>query len=155
MKKKFILAVLIALVFLMPSYAGASPVEDFGHIVFETTGWIIGTDGVSLPFVADVAPFTYRVTLSDLSESPNFGFDFLFLAITTATETIGSIIGPGQFTFTAIPGQTYFVNVFGVGGGDFDTGLFGVEIAAIPIPTSLLLFGSGILGLVLLRLRKH
>ena len=154
MKKRFMLAALIAPVFLIPSHAGACNVKDVGDIVFETTGWIIETDGVSIPFVVDVAPFTYLVTLSDLSIPPNFGFDFLFLAITTATEMIASIVGPGQFTFTAIPGETYFVNVFGVGGGDFDTGLFGVEIKAVPIPASLLLFGSGLFGLIFLRRRK-
>ncbi len=154
MKKKIMLAALIAMVLLFHNFATASTVKDVGDIVFETTGWIIGIDGKNDQFVADVEPYTYLVTLSDLSEAPSFGFEFLYLSITTAADFIDSIVGPGSFTFTAIPGETYFVNVFGVGDGNFFTGLFGVEIAAVPIPPSLLLLGSGLLSLIIVRRRK-
>ena len=155
MKKLVIAVALVAMVLLFQNSASAAMSQDIGDIVFETTGWIIESGGVSNPFIADVAPFTYLVTLSDLSELPSFGFDYLYLSITTATETIDSIVGPGQFTFTAMPGETYFANVFGVGAGDFETGLFGVEIKAVPIPASAMLLGSGLLGLVLVRRKKR
>jgi hypothetical protein len=133
---------------LLPLSAGAAT-------VFETTGWIIGETGTGLTFdfEADTAPFTYRATLSDLSEAPVFGFDFLFLSITTATDTVDSIVGPGSFTFAATSGETYFANIFGTGGGTVGAGLFGVEVTAVPIPPSLILLGSSLIGLVFLRRR--
>lgn len=132
---------------LLPNVAGAS-------LVFETTGWITETTGLSYDFVADTAPYTYLATFSDLSEDPYFGFEILYLSITTATENVKSIVGPGGFSFKAIPGETYFANVFGTGGGDLGAGLFGLEIKAVPIPPSLILLGSSLLGLVLIR-RKN
>ena len=146
MKLKLWLVSLAIACLLIPQYAGAST-------VFETTGWIQETTGLNFEFHADTAPFTYRATLSDLSEDPFFGFDFLFLSITTATDTVDSIVGPGSFTFAAIPGETYFANIFGTGGGTVGAGLFGVEVTAVPIPPSLILLGSSVLGLVLLRRR--
>jgi hypothetical protein len=137
----------MAVIFLSsPFYAGAST-------VFETTGWILDTDGLSYEFLADTAPYTYRATLADLSEAPNFGFDFLYLSVTTATDIVGSIVGPGSFTYPAVPGETYFANIFGEGGGNLEAGLFGLEIKAIPVPPSLILLGSSLLGLVFLRRR--
>jgi hypothetical protein len=155
MNKKLLFMALVVGMFLIPAYAGASQVANVGDIVFEVTDWIVLIDGLSYDFVANVAPYEYLVTLSDLSEAPTFGITFIYLAISTSTDFIDSTFGPGSFTFTADPGETYFVNVFGIGGGELFTGLFGVNITAVPIPTSLLLFGSGILGLVFLRRRKH
>ena len=131
---------------LIPHYAGAAT-------VFETTGWIQESTGLQFDFIADTPPFTYRATLSDLSTAPFFGFDFLFLSITTSTDTVGSIVGPGSFDFAAIEGKKYFANVFGTGGGTQGAGLFGVEIKAVPIPPSLILLGSSVLGLVIFRRR--
>jgi hypothetical protein len=134
---------------LIPFSAGAST-------VFETTGWILETTGLTFEFDADTAPYTYRATFSDLSTAPFFGFEFLFLSITTATDNVGSIIDPfgtESLTFTAIPGETYFANIFGTGGGTVGAGLFGLEVTAIPIPPSLILLGSSVLGLVFLRRR--
>jgi hypothetical protein len=145
-KLKLILVVMAVVLLSSPHFAGAST-------VFETTGWILETDGLNYEFVADTAPYTYKATLSDLSEAPNFGFEFLYLSITTATDTVDSIVGPGSFTFAAIPGETYFANIFGTGGGIQEAGLFGLEITAVPIPPGLILLGSSLLGLVLLRRR--
>ena len=147
MKLKLCWVVLAIVLLSSPHYAGAST-------VFETTGWIQETTGLTFDFVADTAPFTYSATLSDLSETPFFGFDFLYLSITTATDTVDSIVGPGSFTFAAIPGETYFANIFGTGGGTVGAGLFGLEIAAVPIPPALWLFGSGLLGLIGISRRK-
>ena len=144
MKLKLCLVSLAIACLLIPHFAGAST-------VFETTGWIQGTDGLNFDFVADTDPYTYSATLSDLSEGPYFGFDFLYLSITTSTGVVDSIISSGSFTFEATPGEKYFINIFGIGGGSVGAGLFGIEIAAVPIPPSFILLGSCALGLVLLR----
>ncbi|WP_372682461.1 hypothetical protein, partial [Desulfosarcina sp.] len=97
------------------------------------------------------APYTYKATLTDLSEDPFFGFKFLFLSITSSGNPVGSIVGPGSFTFDATAGKTYFANVFGTGGGTQEAGLFGVDITAVPVPPALLLLGSGLFALLTLR----
>ena len=140
MKLKLFLVSLAIACLLIPHYAGAST-------VFETTGWIQETIGLNFDFVADTAPYTYRATLSDLSEDPLFGFDFLYLSITTATGTVDSIVGPGSFPFAAIPGETYFANIFGTGGGTTEAGLFGINVAAIPEPATAALLAAGLAGL--------
>ena len=146
MKLKLFLVSLAVACLLIPLSAGAST-------VFETTGWITETTGLTFEFEADTAPFTYVATLSDLSEAPYFGFDFLYLSITTATDTVDSIVGPDSFSFLATPGETYFANVFGTGGGTVGAGLFGIEIKAVPIPPGLILLGTSVFGLILLRRR--
>ena len=146
MKVKIGWVVMVVILLSIPPYAGAST-------VFETTGWIQETIGLNFDFEADTAPYTYRATLSDLSQDPFFGFDFLFLSLTTSTGTVNSTVGPGSFTFEAMPGEKYFANIFGTGGGTVGAGLFGLEVTAVPIPPSLILLGSSLLGLVLLRRR--
>lgn len=140
MKLRLCWAVIAAVLLSAPHYAGATT-------VFETTGWIQETTGLTFSFVADTAPFTYVATLSDLSVVPFFGFEFLFLSITTSTDTVDSIVGPGSFSFTATPGETYFANIFGTGGGTAEAGLFGINVAAIPEPTTAALLVAGLAGL--------
>jgi hypothetical protein len=148
MKIKAQLTILVIMLFVIPSFVGAAVVD-------ETTGWITGTEGVVFDFTADVSPYTYEVTFSDLSMDPFFGFEFLFLSITTATDTVAPpLTGPGSFSFVATPNEMYFANVYGIGGGTVGAGLFGLEITAVPIPSTLMLLGSGIFALVALKRRN-
>ena len=141
-----VFAVLTIALFFIPVCADASN-------VFETTGWIIDTQGLNFEFTADQSPNTYQATLTDLSEAPDFGFDYLYLSITSSTETLGSTTGPGIFTFLVELGKKYFVNIFGTGSGNNDAGLYGVEVVATPIPGAIWLLGSGLVGLGYLKRR--
>jgi hypothetical protein len=86
-----------------------------------------------------------------LSEAPHFGFESLSLSITTSTETVDSIGGPGSFSFAATPGGTYFANVVGTPGGTTAAGLFAVAVVAVPEAGTALLLAFGLAGLALRR----
>ena len=152
-KMKLLMAMLAIMLFVIPSSAGATT-------VYETTGWITGTEGVVFDFTADISPYTYVATITDLSVSPYFGFDFIFLSISRATELIDALgvdldIGHGSIAFDVLPGETIFANIFGVGVGDFGSGNFGLQINAVPIPPALMMLGSGLLAIVALKKRKR
>ena len=130
------------------------PANSLEIIVFETTGWIEGTDAYMEDFNALLSPpFTYQVTFSDLSVAPDFGFEFAYLSITSTTESLGSITGFGSFNIDVEPGQLLFANVIAEAGGTANSGLFGIEIVttssppAIPEPATITLLGVGLLGL--------
>ena len=149
MKLKTWLATIAIACLLIPQYAGAAT-------VLEETGFIFGLGGENYRFIADQSPSVYQVTLTDL----NFPgpFDILAVAITTASDNIVelSVLTPDTqavTTFDVDLGTTYFANVLGLTDPDFGVGLFGLEIKAVPIPPSLILLGSSILGLVLFRRR--
>ena len=67
---------------------------------------------------------------------------------------MGAIDAPGNIYFQGDPGTIYYANLFGVGAGDFDTGLYGVQVAPVPIPPSLVMFLSGLFLIVVLRRRS-
>ena len=121
--------------------------------VFQTTGFISGIEGYTYSFTSGEEDEAYQVTLSDLSFAP-LAFDFLGISISTPLETLGSINGPGSFLFNVEPNSIYYANVFGVGSGPYETGLYGLEITTVPIPTSLWIFGSGLCALIFIRRKK-
>jgi hypothetical protein len=144
MKLKLFLVSLAIACLLVPQYAGAAT-------VLEETGFIFGFGGENYSFVADETPEVYQLTLTDF-EFPA-AFDFLGVAITTSTDKVAELLAPGITTFDVVLGTTYFVNVLGNAADPPGAGLFGVEITAIPIPPSLILLGTSVFGLILLRRR--
>jgi len=148
--KKLLIALALTLLVLL-SYNSASAAT-----VYEDVGIIVGADADFRSFVADVAPFRYLLTLMDLSPEPELGFNFLGLVLLDSNAAqIGFLSGPGEFTFDAVANQKYYVNVFGEGAGEFDAGVYGVRVSAVPIPGAALLMGSGLFLLALVRRRKH
>lgn len=121
-------------------------------LIFETTGYITGVEGLSFDFDTDDNAGMLKAFLSDLSYGP-LAFDFLGLSISTATQTLGAIDAPGRIYFQGDPHTTYYANIFGVGAGDFDIGRYGVQVEPVPIPPSLVMFLSGLFLIVVLRRR--
>ena len=138
--------VVLTWLILTPSAALAAP-------VFDITDYITGIEGRTYRFDVDPAAEAYQATLSDLSFGP-LGFDFLGLSISTAGQTLGAIDSPGAIYFSGDPDTHYYANIFGVGAGDFETGLFGVQVEAVPLPPSLLLLLSGVVLIALSRRRS-
>lgn len=131
----------------------AASQTDGDQSVFEKVSFLTGSDYFTDKFTIDIAG-TYQVTLTDfefpapLAESG--------LNVTSATESFGSLIGPGSFSFDAQPGS-YYLSFFATAP---DLGQYGIEIAqygivvsqpgdvsAVPVPAAAWLFGSGLIGL--------
>ena len=125
--------------------------------VFETTGFIIGSESLSFTFVANVEPLFYEVTLSDLSTAPLFGFASLTLDLENSSGTsVGNLGGPGAFTFLPVKNELYTAQLDAVGAGTQGTGLFGLSVQSlsvpVPAPSPLVLLlipllGLGVIGL--------
>jgi len=75
------------------------------------------------------------------------------MAVTTATELLGSLNAPGSFTFEATPDE-YFVSFFGEAGASTSYGMYGIEISQVPLPAAVWLLGSGLIGLIGISRRK-
>ena len=96
---------------------------------------------------------TYRAVLTDFEFPEPMAQSGM--AVTTATELLGSLNAPGSFTFEATPGE-YFVSFFGEAGASTSYGMYGIEISQVPVPAAVWLLGSGLIGLVgVARRRKH
>jgi hypothetical protein len=140
MKKHLsVLAGLLVLASLFSTNANASTA------VYEDVGILSGLDFNTKPFeIADAG--LYEATLTDFEYPGGVGFDYLSLAITSSTEMFGFVeltggITSGMFTFYADPG-TYFATIIGETTGTL--GLYGVDITAVPEPSTWLMLMIGI-----------
>jgi hypothetical protein len=107
-------------------------------------------------FTAGVAPTTYQVMLTDLSYTLGLPeFQKLNMSITKGPLLLGNTIGPGSFFFDVVLGENYFLNIFGIAALPEKLGLFNVTIEAVPISSAVLLLGSGVFGLIMLRRRER
>jgi hypothetical protein len=112
--------------------------------VYEDVGFLAGFEYGTDPFEITDAGL-YQATLTDF-EYPA-GFDYLSLAVTSSTDMFGFIeltggITSGMFTFYADPG-IYFASIIGDTSGSL--GLYGVDITAVPEPSTWLMLMIGIL----------
>ena len=79
-----------------------------GSTVYQHVDMFSGSTHFTDTFMVGAAG-TYQATLTDF-EFPN-SFTDSGLNVTTATDSLGSLSGPGSFTFDASPGD-YFVSMF-------------------------------------------
>lgn len=119
-------------------------------VVYADIGFIAGIDYFTVPF--NIAhDGQYRTTLTDFGlPAP---FDSLQFSVTSLTQSFGTLHQPGSFDFFAEPGQ-YYASLFGDGGGFYDVGLYGVQIAVVPEAEMWALMLAGI-PLLAYRLRRR
>ena len=156
MKKNFMLAAMTVGAMLTTSgntWAATvyEEVELFQTETFFTDSFDISEAGV---YKATLTDFNFPAPMSDTG-----------MNVTTTTDSLGSLMAPGSFTFDATPG-TYFVSFFGF--ADILTpaqyrrcflpktqlGMYGIDISAVPVPAAAWLFGSGLIGLAVVARRK-
>jgi len=135
------------ILFIAPALGGAAT-------VYELQDFISEKEIIIEEFTADVTPTTYKAMLTDLSYTLGLpDFQKLSMSITKGPLVLGNTIGPGSFFFDVVLGESYFLNIFGIAGLPDNLGLFNVTIEAVPVPPAVLLFGSGMFGLIMLRRR--
>jgi hypothetical protein len=123
---------------------------------FSLTDFVYGWEIYREPFTVPIEG-TYKATIEDfLAPEP---FKKLIFAVTTTApiSLIDVAFGAGgmdMFTFEGDPEVQYWANILAVTSRPCRVGLFGAEVSLIPIPPSLLLLGSGLAGLVILRRRR-
>ena len=131
-------------------------VELFQTETFFTDSFDISEAGV---YIATLTDFNFPAPMIDTG-----------MNVTTTTDSLGSLMAPGSFTFDATPG-TYFVSFFGFADtltpaqlrrcfppktqlGMYGLGMYGIDISAVPVPAAAWLFGSGLIGLAVVARRK-
>lgn len=119
--------------------------------VYQNVGPIFGVELIIEPFTVDVAG-NYQMTLIDFGVPDPF--DSLFFAVTTNSTLEGVIVGSGTSTFLATPEVTYFARIFGDARGGVNLGLFGAQVAVVPLPASAILLGSAMFALLVIGRRR-
>lgn len=153
MNRKSIAAFMAIALLLVPSCLLAST-------VLEEQGIIRDFDVEVYSFEADIAPFTYAANLFDLSNTLTglfpgsaLGFESIGLAILDGSGNVVASRGDfGSVSFEVSQGAKYFAWVVGET-DDSGIGAFGLNIEAVPIPSALLLLGTGLVGLIAIRRR--
>jgi hypothetical protein len=138
---------LIKLIMVALLYVGFSLQAQAAPVVYGDNGFILGTGYHTHKFNIE-ASGTYKVTLTNF-EFPAY-LDQLSVSINTYDDEINQLTLAGDVTqdylfFDAEADTTYFANVFGVGSGVLELGLYGINItadnltpSAVPLPSSLL-----------------
>lgn len=127
------------------------------QVLYESVEFVNGTEA-NVTSLGGLMQGEYQLTLTDFV-FPS-AFEALGATISTATEVIDQVLlGDGQtqgiLNFNIAGSDSYYLSVFGMASGDYNLGLYGIElqsvsVAAVPLPPAafLMLFGLGTLAFV-------
>lgn len=146
MMKKMLAATTLASALMFSAVASANVVvyenvDIVNKFKFQTNSFMIASGG------------TYQATLTDFNLFD--AFSKMGLAITTSTQLMGKITGPGSFTFNATPGK-YYASFAGIAGNPSKVSTYGVQVAMVPEAGTwaMMLAGVGLVGWSVRRNRK-
>ena len=145
---------LLAIFCMTPAHAEFIEVEGSqAAVVFDDVSFIEGSQGIVAEFEL-TAPGNYLARLTDY-EFP-VAFDQLALTIVTNNEVVATLETDGDVGFSISAPGRFFAIVFGATGDSSQLGLYGLQIAdlaPVPVPAALLLFGSALTTLLWRRRR--
>ncbi len=142
---------------------GATSWPALGAVVYEDVMFVEGRDYFSKPIEIET-PGTYEAVLTDL-EFPA-PLETLGMAVSSATQTLGTLYDAGSLDFLAETAGTYYLSVFAetASWGDFGSlGLIGIKVShlsgiplsAVPLPGAFWLFSSALGVLAGAARRRH
>jgi len=129
------------------------PAHAMAALVFQEIVTVSGYNDVyNFSFTADIEATKYILTVTDLSTPPDVVAVNPRTAWTDSIEPAHALFGFGSLEFTPTMGATYsgYILADGVGTQN-DMGSLMLRVEAVPIPSSLLLLGSGLLAMIGLR----
>lgn len=155
MPRKSLAALFLGGVLLYLATAYTARADTVFEIVDSMSG---GAQFKSYVFQVDRPGVAHDTSLRDFV-FPVDSFDYLSLSIAKGAELFGTVQGTGGFSFVPTEAGLYTALVFGVPGGLYAAGSYGISVASaavspVPEAQNLALFLSG-LGLMALRLRRR
>jgi hypothetical protein len=120
-------------------------------VLLDQSGLVFGAQTDSFQFTApsggtleiQLTDFVWPTALQDLT-----------LSITSATNTLDTLLGPGHTSMTLDAGGTYYAHIMGHAGGQWNMGAFGLlatfsqQVAPVPLPAGATLLVGGVLAML-------
>jgi len=126
-------------------------------IIYEELSFVDGTE-TSIQSFSDLDEGLYKLRLTDFEFPEAFGF--LGATFSSSTDVVGSLLlgehnSSASLVFEIDQPDTYYLAVAGIAGSAYNLGMYGVELAAVPLPPAAYLFFSGLMGVVLVGRRAR